>query len=157
MIDYHFANPSKFVYLIPESGLNMYIKQANKKDNISFRVNCEVTGVEEKSPGKYILKLYNTDTEFDTFITHLEKCIQMYAKKCKGFNQFKSNKKANYFETKIKYRYSKFEVKCYKDEFLYPVNEMKNCKARVLLELSNVWKMNEYYGILWIVKEIKIA
>jgi len=154
MIDYHYAKPNKFAYLVPKSGLNMYIKQSNGKDNISFRINCEIRGIEEKETGKYILKLYNTDTEFQTFITELEKCIRKCATKCKDFTYFKSNMKSDFFKTKVKYRYSKFEVKCYKDSFMIPPNEITPCKARVLLELQNVWKVNQYYGCLWTVREI---
>lgn len=156
MIDYHYAKPENFMYIV--KGNNMYIKQVSNSNNISFFIDCVINGVEEDVNNKFILKLFDFDDQFVYFLKKLENHIKTH-KLFSGSSFISSLKMSHkrFLETKVKYRYSKFEVKVYNDTILYPITEIKEpIKARICLELNNVWKMNNYSGILFIVKQIKI-
>ena len=161
LLNYHFANVNKFNYLIPKSGLNMFIKQktgVNTSTNITLNVECDITSFEMSSNNKYILHLRNLPLPFIEFIKNLELKIKEIAHEHSAFENciYKSKLNFNDLEVKIKYRYSKFEIKCIdKDGFLKPLREVHNKKIIATIELLNIWKINHFFGPLWVIHIIE--
>lgn len=163
LIHYLYAKPDKFSYLVPESKLNMYVKVPTgpgKSSNILIETP-EVTvqnGIQESENKKYTVSFTEASKEFSIFMGKLEGNIKRYGEEAWPGEIYRGG--GFHYTAKVPYRYKKFETTVI-DADGYPTNIYNllktGFKAKLKLELKNVWRYNGSFGPLWEVREIKLT
>ena len=164
LIHYRYAKPKNFSYLIPDSQLNMYVKVQTAPGESSnvFIETPEVTvenGIQKSEKNKYSVAFREGGSkEFNIFMGELNSNIERYGKEAWPGEIFRGN--GFDYIAKVPFRYNRFEtiVKDADGHITNIYNLIKTgFKAKLKLELKNVWRYNESFGPLWEVREINLT